>query len=184
VILSIDYLETPIGLILIAADSSSLCSLTFFNPKTTTISIHIAKTFPTELRSAELRLFKDPLGITSRLNAWFKGELTATDTIPVNLCGTEFRLLVWSTLSTIQAGTTITYSELATRIGQPWTVRAVGKALNRNPVCIVVPCHRVISANGSLAGYSWGYVRKRWLIEHEHTCTLYSQLVKVKHNGQ
>jgi methylated-DNA-[protein]-cysteine S-methyltransferase len=81
--------------------------------------------------------------------------------------GTPFQKLVWAELRNIPAGATISYGELAKRIGRPGASRAVGLANGSNPIAIVVPCHRVIGANGSLTGYGGGMERKRWLLEHE-----------------
>jgi len=88
-------------------------------------------------------------------------------TVPVRLSGTEFRKKVWKELSNIPYGKTISYKALAEAIGNPAAVRAVGGANHHNPVSIIVPCHRVIGASGSLTGYGGGLWRKEWLIEHE-----------------
>jgi len=88
-------------------------------------------------------------------------------TVPVRLSGTEFRKKVWEELSNIPYGKTISYKALAEAIGNPAAVRAVGGANHHNPVSIIVPCHRVIGASGSLTGYGGGLWRKEWLIEHE-----------------
>ena len=107
--------------------------------------------------------FKD---IASQLHAYFNGELTAFD-VPMNFSGTDFQCSVWRQLSFIPYGETISYGELARRVGNPNASRAVGLANGRNPISIIVPCHRVIGANGSLTGYSGGLERKSWLLEHE-----------------
>ncbi len=98
-----------------------------------------------------------------QLGAYFSGELTSFD-LPLTLGGTEFQRAVWAGLRAIGYGETISYSELARRIGQPSATRAVGLANGRNPVAIVVPCHRVIGADGSLTGYGGGMERKRFLL--------------------
>jgi O-6-methylguanine DNA methyltransferase len=85
----------------------------------------------------------------------------------MNLVGTPFQQNVWSRLCEIPYGETISYGELARRIGNPKASRAVGLANGRNPVAIIVPCHRVIGANGSLTGYGGGLERKTWLLAHE-----------------
>ena len=87
--------------------------------------------------------------------------------MPVEAAGTAFQQLVQSALREIPAGTTVTYGQLARRIGHPGSSRAVGMASGSNPVPIVVPCHRVIGANGALTGYGGGLDRKRWLLAHE-----------------
>jgi methylated-DNA-[protein]-cysteine S-methyltransferase len=91
--------------------------------------------------------------------------------VAVELNGTAFQKEVWTALRRISAGTTISYSTLAARIGQKAAVRAVGAANGANPVAIVVPCHRVIGADGSLTGYGGGLDRKRWLLAHEGVAT-------------
>jgi methylated-DNA-[protein]-cysteine S-methyltransferase len=98
-----------------------------------------------------------------QLNAYFRGELTSFD-LPLMLDGTPFQQTVWSGLRDIPYGETLSYGELAMRIGQPSASRAVGLANGRNPVAIVVPCHRVIGADGSLTGYGGGMDRKRFLL--------------------
>jgi len=102
----------------------------------------------------------------SQLERYFRGELTSFD-LPLALEGTQFQRCVWAALQSIPYGETISYGELARRIGQPSASRAVGLANGRNPVAIVVPCHRVIGANGSLTGYGGGMARKRFLLALE-----------------
>jgi methylated-DNA-[protein]-cysteine S-methyltransferase len=101
-----------------------------------------------------------------QLSAYFDGELTAFD-LPLRLAGSGFQRAVWAALQDIPYGETISYGELAKRIGQPSASRAVGLANGKNPVSIVVPCHRVIGADGSLTGYGGGMDRKRFLLAHE-----------------
>jgi methylated-DNA-[protein]-cysteine S-methyltransferase len=101
------------------------------------------------------------------LAAYMDGELAALDSLAVSTGGTTFQKQVWRALREIPTGTTTSYGELAKRIGRPSAVRAVGLANGANPIGIVVPCHRVIGANGSLTGYAGGLQRKRWLIAHE-----------------
>jgi methylated-DNA-[protein]-cysteine S-methyltransferase len=101
-----------------------------------------------------------------QLDAYFRGELTSFD-LPLSLDGTQFQRCVWAALQSIPYGETISYGELARRIGQPSASRAVGLANGRNPVAIVVPCHRVIGADGSLTGYGGGMDRKRFLLALE-----------------
>jgi methylated-DNA-[protein]-cysteine S-methyltransferase len=105
--------------------------------------------------------------VLTRLRAYFDGDLEALATIAVAPEGTPFHLRVWEALRTIPVGTTCSYRELAERIGQRTAVRAVGLANGRNPVAIVIPCHRVIGSDGTLVGYGGGLPRKRWLLEHE-----------------
>ena len=101
-----------------------------------------------------------------QLTAYFAGQLTAFD-LPLHLQGTPFQLRCWQALTTIPYGETISYGEQARRTGHDKAVRAVGGANHRNPVSIIVPCHRVIGADGSLTGYGGGLDVKRWLLAHE-----------------
>ena len=108
-----------------------------------------------------------PAAIRGPVEAYFRGHLESLDQVPVETAGTPFQQMVWSALRTIPVGTTVTYGQLAARIGKPRSSRAVGAASGANPVPIVVPCHRVIGANGTLTGYGGGLDRKRWLLAHE-----------------
>ena len=101
-----------------------------------------------------------------QLAAYFAGELTCFD-LPIRLTGTAFRVQCWQALCTIPYGETISYGEQARRIGNAKAVRAVGGANHHNPISIVVPCHRVIGADGSLTGYGGGLDKKLWLLDHE-----------------
>jgi methylated-DNA-[protein]-cysteine S-methyltransferase len=104
--------------------------------------------------------------VVEQLSAYFTGALTDFD-LPVELHGTDFQRRVWAALREIPYGETISYGELARWVGNPKASRAVGLANGRNPVAIIVPCHRVIGADGSLTGYGGGLDRKVWLLEHE-----------------
>jgi methylated-DNA-[protein]-cysteine S-methyltransferase len=110
---------------------------------------------------------EDPGGASTAVRAYLAGDVTALDAVAADPGGTPFQAHVWAELRRIPAGTTITYGELAQRIGQPTASRAVGHANSLNPVAIVVPCHRVIGADATLTGYAGGLDRKRWLLEHE-----------------
>lgn len=114
------------------------------------------------LESSEL-----PNSIAQALDAYFAGDLGALDDIRTATGGTSFQLEVWKELRAIKAGRTKSYGELAAAVGRPKASRAVGAANGSNPISIVVPCHRVIGANGTLTGYGGGLPRKRWLLEHE-----------------
>lgn len=104
--------------------------------------------------------------VRAQLEAYFAGHLRTFD-LHLDGAGTPFQRKVWAGLCEIPYGETISYGELARRIGQPTASRAVGLANGQNPISIVVPCHRVIGANGSLTGYGGGIERKRWLLAHE-----------------
>jgi len=101
------------------------------------------------------------------LHRYLAGDLAAIESIAVDTGGTEFQQLVWTTLRRIPAGTTWSYARLAKEIGKPSATRAVAAANGANPVSIVIPCHRVIGADGSLTGFGGGLGAKRWLLEHE-----------------
>ena len=101
-----------------------------------------------------------------QLDAYFAGERTAFD-LDLSLAGTPFQQRVWQALREIPYGETVSYGELAVSLGQPGASRAVGLANGKNPVGIIVPCHRVIGANGSMTGYGGGLDRKRWLLSFE-----------------
>ncbi|HEY9426167.1 MAG TPA: methylated-DNA--[protein]-cysteine S-methyltransferase [Gemmatimonadaceae bacterium] len=125
-------------------------------------------------RSAEWRRADEVGGAAERilrsaseqLGAYFAGNLTSFD-IPLAASGTPFQERVWKALRDIPFGHTTSYGEIAVRMGEPKAVRAVGAANGRNPIAIVVPCHRVIGARGDLTGFGGGIERKRWLLEHE-----------------
>ncbi len=106
-------------------------------------------------------------GLAKAMGAYFAGDIAVIDSLPVETTGTPFQRNVWQTLRGIRAGTTISYAELARRIGSPRAVRAAGLANGQNPVGVVLPCHRVIGSNGTLTGYGGGLPRKKWLLEHE-----------------
>ncbi len=108
-----------------------------------------------------------PAKVTKALDAYFAGDLTALDALPTATGGTEFQRAVWKALRTIPPGQTESYGALAARLERPGASRAVGLANGSNPVGIVVPCHRVVGANGSLTGYAGGMERKSWLLDHE-----------------
>lgn len=110
----------------------------------------------------------DPQGVVAALRAYFEGDLPALDAIRADPGGTPFQNSVWLELRKIQAGQTWSYSRLAQAVGRPSAVRAVGAANGANSVPLVLPCHRVIGANGSLVGYGGGLERKEWLLRHEH----------------
>jgi methylated-DNA-[protein]-cysteine S-methyltransferase len=160
--LFVDRTTTPIGELVIVADSDGRLRATEWTEYAS---------LPRLERQYGARIVleptKNPGGLTRAIDAYFAGDLTAIDRLPVEAAGTPFQRGVWSALRTIACGTTISYAELARRIGRPSAVRAVGLANGSNPVSIVVPCHRVIGSNGTLTGYGGGLERKRWLLTHE-----------------
>jgi methylated-DNA-[protein]-cysteine S-methyltransferase len=123
-------------------------------------------------------------GPVSALAAYFDGDLHAIDSLPTATEGTAFQKQVWQALREIPAGQTVSYGDLAKRIGQPAAVRAVGLANGANPIGIVVPCHRVIGVDGSLTGYGGGLERKRWLLNHEKQAVLSCPLFSAGYSAQ
>ena len=105
--------------------------------------------------------------IAGAVERYFAGDVDALDEIPIEAEGTEFQRAVWDAIREIPAGRTASYQEIARSVGRPAAVRAVGTATGRNPVSIVVPCHRVIRSDGTLGGYGGGLHRKEWFLEHE-----------------
>jgi methylated-DNA-[protein]-cysteine S-methyltransferase len=105
--------------------------------------------------------------VADKLEAYFEGDVAAVDGIPTETVGTPFQREIWAALRAIPAGETWTYGRLAAHIGRPEAVRAAGLANGANPINVVVPCHRVIGADGSLTGYGGGLDRKKWLLGHE-----------------
>ena len=157
----IDVVESPVGVLTLAERAGRVCML-HFGPDGAAIDKVFERWYPGEPRA------RQPLtGLKSQLERYFRGETDVLDSIPVELNGTSFQQTVWKALRRIPCGTTISYAELAKRIGEPGAVRAVGTANGANPVAVVVPCHRVIGSNGKLTGYGGGLDRKQWLLEHE-----------------
>ena len=163
--LLIDRIETPIGEMLIVADcEGNLRAVDWTNHETRmrrSLRLHYGE------NGFKLEAARNPNGLTHAISKYFEGELTAIDVLPVQTAGTPFQREVWRALRNIPCGTTVSYAKLAEQIGRPTAVRAVGLANGSNPIGIVVPCHRVIGANGSLTGYGGGIERKSWLLEHE-----------------
>ncbi|MEJ5330966.1 MAG: methylated-DNA--[protein]-cysteine S-methyltransferase [Desulfobaccales bacterium] len=101
------------------------------------------------------------------LTGYFAGRHPDFSSLPLDLAGTPFQHQVWQELQKIPPGQTLSYGELARRLGKPTAARAVGQALKANPLPLIIPCHRVIAADGSIGGFSAGLTRKRWLLAHE-----------------
>lgn len=115
-----------------------------------------------------------PAAVRDALMACFAGDPAGVATLTVATGGTPFQRTVWSALREIPLGTTTSYGALAQRLGRPSASRAVGAANGANPIAIVLPCHRVIGADGTLTGYGGGLFRKRWLLQHEARLALVS----------
>ncbi len=144
------YFKSPIGIIRIAFLEKGICGLSFQDDK---IKI---KSLPGLFATEYIR----------QIEAYFKGELKQFD-LPLDLQGSDFQLKVWNELKKIPYGKTISYMDLAKRLGNPKSIRAAAHANAKNPVSIIIPCHRVIGSDGSLTGYAGGLWRKKWLLEME-----------------
>jgi methylated-DNA-[protein]-cysteine S-methyltransferase len=157
-----DRIPTPIGdMILLAADGVMLL-LEFADSEG-----RVERELDQRFGAVELVPTADPFGFSKHIANYFAGDFHVIDSIPTDGGGTEFQKRVWAGLKRIPCGVTISYGELATRLGDKNAMRAVGLANGRNPISIVVPCHRVIGANGSMTGYGGGMARKEWLLRHE-----------------
>lgn len=163
-ILKADWIDTPIGPMIAVADRSALHLLEFIE----------RKALKSELKDLRAKA-KGALGIgrfdpidqiEAELNAYFKGH-SADFKVPIAYHGSDFAKTVWDELRRIPVGKTLRYCDLANSIGRPSAIRAVARANGANRLALVVPCHRVIGADGSLTGYGGGLWRKRWLIDLE-----------------
>lgn len=155
-------IRSEIGSLVMVTDSVALCALDFGDGEERMYQL-LSRRFG----SFALHREDDPLRVGEKVEAYLAGDLHTLDQIKVNPGGTEFQQTVWSALREIPAGTTRTYAQLAASIGRPSASRAVGLANGRNPVAIVIPCHRLIGSDGTLTGYAGGLERKRWLLRHE-----------------
>ncbi|HEX3602409.1 MAG TPA: methylated-DNA--[protein]-cysteine S-methyltransferase [Lacipirellulaceae bacterium] len=161
--LRLEYYKSPLSPLLIVTDSDgALRALEFADHEE-----RMHRLLRDHYDTYELSDGAAPKSMIKALDAYFEGELAAVDDVRVATGGTTFQRAVWRALRTIGAGATSSYGELAARIGNRQASRAVGAANGSNPIAIVVPCHRVIGANGTLTGYGGGIPRKRWLIDHE-----------------
>jgi methylated-DNA-[protein]-cysteine S-methyltransferase len=160
--LAFDEIESPIGRLLLVVGERGVCALEF-DADLSRVERRLAARFG----AVALARQDDPCGWSSRLRAYLAGDLCALDAIPADTGGTAFQQRVWSELRRIPVGTTWRYADLARAVGQPTATRAVGAANGQNPVAVIVPCHRVVGADGSLSGYGGGLERKRWLLAHE-----------------
>jgi len=153
--LAYGYLDSPVGRLLVAGDGERLHCISFPTGR--------RARQPTGHWRRDDDLFSEAF---AQLRAYFAGELTRFD-LPLHFSGTDFQNAVWSALRDIPFGETVSYGELAGRIGRPGASRAVGAANGANPLPIVVPCHRVVGTDGSLTGFGGGVATKRFLLRHE-----------------
>lgn len=161
--LTLDRLPTPIGTAMLITDAEGFLRAfdwTDFEPR-------IMAILTRQYGRVILNEGRAPDQVRRPVEAYFAGDAGALAGIPWKTGGTAFQRDVWTALCDIPSGETISYKTLAERIGRPTAVRAVGLANGSNPVAVVVPCHRVIGADGSLTGYGGGLPRKEWLLKHE-----------------
>lgn len=157
-------LDTPLGPMYAVADDEGLMLCEFSDrPMLPTQRQRIAELFPGELRAGTHPVLDQA---ERELAEYFAGEREMFE-IPLRLHGTTVQREVWNALLEIPFGTTTSYGTIADRIARPGAARAVGRANGDNRIAIIVPCHRVINADGSLSGYGGGKHRKRWLLKHE-----------------
>ena len=161
--LTLDRVDTPIGTALIVVDETQRLRAFDFDD----YEDRMRRLLRLHYGTASLAKGPAPAAIIQATADYFAGDLTALDRLACATGGTEFQRQVWAALRTIPAGETLSYAGLAARIGRPTAMRAVGLANGANPIAIVVPCHRVVGADGSLTGYAGGVERKRWLLTHE-----------------
>ena len=154
--------NTPLGRLLVAATSRGLCFVSL-GESDAELEERLAREFPRALRA------RDDAGLRRQVQAVVAriAGRAPNDELPLDIQATAFQRLVWEELRRVPAGTTVSYSELARRIGRPEAVRAVARAVASNRLAVVVPCHRVVQKNGDLGGYRWGAERKQRLLEAE-----------------
>ena len=161
--LRLDRLATPIGEALIVTDEAGVLRAFDWADRESGMArllrLHYGSLVP-EAGAA-------PSNVKRLLRRYFEGEVGGLAAIEWRTAGTPFQRAVWTGLTTIAPGETLSYGALAAKLGWPTAVRAVGTANGSNPISVVVPCHRVIGADGSLTGYGGGIERKRWLLNHE-----------------
>lgn len=163
--LTLERLDTPIGTALLVTDETGY--LRAFN--WTDYEPRMRAWLQRRYGAADLEEGRAAGPVRDRVRAYFAGDAHALEGIPWRASGTDFQLSVWEALCGIPVGETISYLTLAQRIGRPTAVRAVGLANGANPVSVVVPCHRVIGAGGTLTGYGGGLPRKAWLLAFERS---------------
>jgi methylated-DNA-[protein]-cysteine S-methyltransferase len=151
--MEITYIKTPLGITTIMGDENGISVISVSDEG------EISEQIPAVLQEA-----------VSQLMAYFEGKRTTFD-FKLNPKGTEFQQKVWNGLLEIPFGKTLSYLELSKKLGDVKAIRAVASANGKNPLWIVVPCHRVIGTDGSLTGYAGGLWRKKWLLEHENPTT-------------
>lgn len=161
-ILTASRLPSPLGELHVVSDGDTLLALDFDGYEAR-MTLLLRRRFPGAVRKPG----KAPAVIVGAMARYFTGDLAAVDALKIETGGTDFQRAVWAALRQIPAGETRTYGGLAVQIGKPSATRAVGLANGSNAIAIVVPCHRVIGADGRLTGYAGGLERKHFLLKHE-----------------
>ena len=161
--LILDTIPAPIGAFLIAVDQDgTLRGVDFWADEP-----RLRELLRRQYGDVRVETGQSPAPLRRAFEDYFAGDIRALERVPVATVGTEFQRKVWAALQRIPAGETRSYGQLAAEIGEPDAARAVGLANGQNPIAIVIPCHRVIGADGSLTGFGGGLPRKRWLLTHE-----------------
>ena len=157
--------QSPVGEVILGTDDRGLLRILDFTGYEARMHLLLQRQYGKN--AVALAEAARPSEAASVLRAFFAGDLKAIDRLKTATGGTAFQRKVWAALRAIPARRTVSYGELAARLDLPNAARAVGLANGANPIAIVVPCHRVIGANGALTGYGGGIARKRWLLAHE-----------------
>lgn len=163
--LALSHFDTPTGRMMLLLDDEDQVRLFEWVDHKPRMERLLARLYPHTTFIIEEQA--PPAPHAERIEAYFSGNIQALDHLKVAYGGTPFQQQVWQALRTIPAGKTLSYGQLATQIGNPNAMRAVGLANGANPIALIVPCHRVIGANGTLTGYGGGMERKHWLLRHE-----------------
>ncbi|WP_406676228.1 methylated-DNA--[protein]-cysteine S-methyltransferase [Moorella sp. ACPs] len=162
---TITHYPSPIGNLTIVTGVAGLCRLSFPGEEPGAIPSYLAQKFPGATITVEEN-GSSCREVMRQLDEYFDGRRFSFS-LRLDLRGTPFQLAVWSALQKIPYGTTCSYSHIARVIGRPEAVRAVGQAIGRNPVGIIIPCHRVIGKDGRLVGFGGGLATKEWLLNFE-----------------
>ena len=159
----LDQLTTPIGTMLLVTDEDGVLRALDFED----YEARMKELLRLHYGAVSLSGGRAPKATRSALSAYFDGDFAALKTVEWRVAGTPFQRKVWTALPGIPAGKTMSYGALAAKLGSPKAMRAVGHANGSNPISVVIPCHRLIGANGSLVKYGGGLHRKQWLLRHE-----------------
>ncbi len=161
-----ETLESPLGPLVLALHGDAMCGLEFADalPR---LQHWLTRAFGAPPMPPPASMASPDSRAARCLARYFAGDVAAIDEVEIDIPGTPFQQRCWQALRDVPAGTHSTYAAQAARLGHPRAARAVGLANARNPIAIVVPCHRLVGADGTLTGYAGGLARKAWLLEHE-----------------